>query len=50
MRASVWNAVYEATFLTGELQDAELLFQLVEGMNGQEEELAEDGSLMKREP
>lgn len=41
VRASVWNAVYE-TFSYGELKTR--VFQLVERMNGQEEELAEDGS------
>ena len=41
VRASVWNAVYE-TFSYGELKTR--VFQMVERMNGQEEDLAEDGS------
>lgn len=40
VRASVWNAVYE-TFSYGELK--ERVFQLVERLNGQEEDMAEDG-------
>lgn len=41
VRASVWNAVYE-TFSYGELK--ERVFRLAERLNGQDEDMAEDGN------
>lgn len=44
VRASVWNAVYE-TFSYEELK--ERIFQLVERLNQQGEDMAEDGTARK---